>query len=270
MCHYCEYQIPTPASCPSCDFGGIRFGGIGTQRLEAEVRAIFPHDRCLRMDTDTMQRVGSHEQALDRFRSGEVRILLGTQMIAKGLDFPNVTLVGVINADMALHLQDFRSLERTFQLVTQVAGRTGRGPKGGRVIVQTFSPDLYVLRAAAGHDYQAFADQELPRREAMQYPPFAALIRLVVRGPVEGRVREFAESLADRVRAACHEAKAAFRLLGPTIPQINKIRELYRRHCFLLGPHGEVLRKCIRESTATLQPPEQVQWIADVDPQSLV
>ena len=135
--------------------------GLGTQRLEAEVRARFPNVLCLRMDTDTMQAHGSHERALAAFRSGKVRILLGTQMIAKGLDFPNVTLVGVINADTALHLPDFRAAERTFHLVTQVAGRTGRGPKGGRVLVQTFSPDHPAIQAAVRHDYAAFAAGEL-------------------------------------------------------------------------------------------------------------
>ncbi len=141
LCHYCDYQTPAPAVCPKCSFEGIRYAGLGTQRLEAEVKARFPGHACLRMDTDTMQKPGSHERALRQFREGDVRILLGTQMIAKGLDFPNVTLVGVINADTALHLPDFRAAERTFQLVTQVAGRTGRGERGGRVLVQTFSPE---------------------------------------------------------------------------------------------------------------------------------
>ena len=126
-CHYCEYKIPTPARCPECQCEDIRYSGVGTQKLEVEVQSRFPDVRCLRMDSDSMSKPGSHEDALDRFRSGEVQILLGTQMIAKGLDFPNVTLVGVINADTALHLPDFRAAERTFQLVTQVAGRTGRG-----------------------------------------------------------------------------------------------------------------------------------------------
>ena len=129
LCHYCDYQMPAPTVCPECDFAGINFRRLGTQRLEAEVRSPFSRRPCLRMDTDTMQAPGSHERAFADFRSGKVKILLGTQMIAKGLDFPNVTLVGVINADTALHLPDFRAAERTFQLVTQVAGRTGRGPR---------------------------------------------------------------------------------------------------------------------------------------------
>ena len=131
ICHYCDYTAPPPQTCNSCDFAGIRYSGFGTERLEGEVRRRFPSASCLRMDTDTMRRPGSHAEALSRFRSGEVQILLGTQMIAKGLDFPNVTLVGVVNADVALHLPDFRAAERTFQLIAQVAGRTGRGEKGG-------------------------------------------------------------------------------------------------------------------------------------------
>src|SRR5207249_7417101 len=147
-------------------FDGIRFQGFGTERLEAEIKGRFPDAPLLRMDSDTMQKPGSHESALARFRSGEVKILLGTQMIAKGLDFPNVTLVGVINADTTLHFPDFRAAERTFQLVTQVAGRTGRGEKGGRVLVQTFSPEAPAITAAVRHDLAAFAAQELPFREA--------------------------------------------------------------------------------------------------------
>ena len=168
------------------------------------------------MDTDAMQAHGSHQRALAAFRSGKVRILLGTQMIAKGLDFPNVTLVGVINADTALHLPDFRAAERTFQLVTQVAGRTGRGPKGGRVLVQTFSPDHPAIRAAVRHDYAAFAAGELPIRQMLRYPPFAEMIRLVVRGRSEPIAAEFANSIAERLRSGvrrrtlgCHEAVAA-------------------------------------------------------------
>ncbi len=182
ICHLCDYRTAPPDACPACDSGEIRYWGVGTQQLEAEVRARFPDVPLLRMDTDTMRARGAHEKALAEFRSGKARILLGTQMIAKGLDFPNVTLVGVIQADTALHLPDFRAAERTFQLVTQVAGRTGRGEKGGRVLVQTFSPDHPAIRAAVRHDYAAFAAQELPLREMLHYPPFAAMIRLVIRG----------------------------------------------------------------------------------------
>ena len=185
---------------PSAQFDGIRYGGLGTQRLEAEVKARFPDVPCLRMDSDTMQKPGSHEQALARFRAARCKILLGTQMIAKGLDFPNVTLVGVVNADTALHLPDFRAAERTFQLVTQVAGRTGRGDKGGRVLVQTFTPDHSAILAAIEHDYARFAAAELPSRQEHLYPPFASLIRLIVRGESEPTVEQFVEAAGAKLR----------------------------------------------------------------------
>ena len=177
--------------------------GTGTQRLEEQVRRAFPDAAVARMDTDTMRTRGSHEKTLDAFRDRNIDILVGTQMIAKGLDFPSVMLVGVVNADAALHLADFRAAERTCQLVTQVAGRSGRGPLGGRVVVQTSTPDHPAIRAAAAHDYEAFVRSELPIREALLYPPFGHVIRMVVRGVDEERVAAWAGTLADRLR---HEA----------------------------------------------------------------
>jgi primosomal protein N' (replication factor Y) len=266
LCHYCDYQVPAPAECPKCHFAGIRYGGFGTQRLEAEVKARFPRHRCLRMDTDTMHKPGSHEAALRLFRDGQVRILVGTQMIAKGLDFPNVTLVGVINADTALHLPDFRASERTFQLVTQVAGRTGRGEKGGRVLVQTFSPDHPAIAAAVRHDYEAFARQELPIRQALDYPPFAAMVRLVVRGKRESPAAEFAEQMATAVRAELEKVDAKSRVLGPAPAPIAKLRGNYRYQIQTQAADGAALRQAVRLATEDLTPPDDVQWIADVDP----
>jgi primosomal protein N' (replication factor Y) len=270
LCHYCDYQIPAPVTCPNCEFGGIRYGGRGTQRLEAEVRARFPDVPCLRMDTDSMQARGSHERAFLAFRSGKVRILLGTQMIAKGLDFPNVTLVGVINADTALHFPDFRAAERTFHLVTQVAGRTGRGPKGGRVLVQTFNPDHPAIQAAVRHDYAAFAAGELPIRQMFRYPPFAAMIRLVIRGPAALVAAEFAGHLADRLRSALTERQADARVLGPAPAPFAKLRGKYRFQVQVQGPDGDALRASARQATADLRPPEGVQWIVDVDPMDML
>jgi primosomal protein N' (replication factor Y) (superfamily II helicase) len=266
LCHYCDYEVPAPATCPACNFAGIRYSGLGTQRLEAEVRARFPNVLALRMDTDTMQAHGSHQRALGAFRAGKVRILLGTQMIAKGLDFPNVTLVGVINADTALHLPDFRAAERTFQLVTQVAGRTGRGPKGGRVLVQTFSPDHPAILAAARHDYAAFAAAELPMRQMLRYPPFSSMIRLVVRGPVEPVAAEFAKYIAERLEAALTERHADARVLGPAPCPFARLKGKYRFQIQVQGPEGEPLRTAVRQATADIEPPEDVQWIVDVDP----
>ncbi|MGW8256326.1 MAG: replication restart helicase PriA, partial [Thermoguttaceae bacterium] len=266
LCHFCDYQIPAPTECPACGFTGIRYSGLGTQRLEAEVRARFPNVSCLRMDTDTMQGRGSHERALTAFRSGKVRILLGTQMIAKGLDFPNVTLVGVINADTALHLPDFRASERTFQLVTQVAGRTGRGAKGGCVLVQTFSPDHPAIQAAVHHDYAAFAAGELPIRRMLRYPPFAGMIRLVIRGPSEPIAKEFAHFMAERVKEALNAETAEARVLGPAPAPFARLRGMYRFQIQLQGADGDKLRAAVRKATGQLKTPEGVQWIADVDP----
>ena len=266
LCHYCDYQIPAPAACPSCQFAGISYRGLGTQRLEAEVRARFPGVRCLRMDTDTMQSRGAHERALDSFRSGEVKILLGTQMIAKGLDFPNVTLVGVINADTALHLPDFRSAERTFHLVTQVAGRTGRGEKGGRVLVQTFNPEHPAIQAAVRHDYQAFANGELPIRQMFSYPPFSTIARFVVRGPGEKATEQYAQVLGRALVAALDAENAGARVLGPAPAPFAKLRGKYRFQIQVQAADGDRLRRAIRRATADRKAPEEIQWIVDIDP----
>ncbi len=266
VCHYCDHEIAAPDRCPECQFEGIRYAGLGTQRLEAEVTARFRDYRCLRMDSDTMQKHGSHADALARFRDGEVRILLGTQMIAKGLDFPNVTLVGVINADTALHFPDFRAAERTFQLVTQVAGRTGRGERGGRVLVQTFSPDHPAIVAAMRHDYAMFAEGELPSRQALHYPPFGSMIRLVVRGPSEPVTSQFSETFAGHLHDTLANAEFNWRVLGPAPAPIPKLRGHYRFQIQLQGADAAALRDAVRAATGAHKPPDEVQWIADVDP----
>jgi primosomal protein N' (replication factor Y) len=270
ICHYCDFSIASPVRCPQCAFDGIRFQGFGTERLEAEIKGRFPNVPVVRMDSDTMQRPGSHEAALDRFRAGEVKILLGTQMIAKGLDFPNVTLVGVINADTTLHFCDLRAAERTFQLVTQVAGRTGRGPKGGRVLVQTFSPDHYAILAAIDHDYAKFAAAELPSREAHLYPPFASLIRFIVRGESEVVTSDYADSVAAKLQTAIEAAAIEHRLLGPAPCPIAKLRGLFRFHILLSSIDGAGLRTAVRSVMEALETVEGVQWVVDVDPLDLL
>lgn len=266
VCHYCDYQTVVPAACPKCRFAGLRFSGLGTQKLEAEVRARFPQYKCLRMDADSMRGRGSHERALDAFRDGEVQILLGTQMIAKGLDFPNVTLVGVVNADTAMHLPDFRAAERTFQLVTQVAGRTGRGGQGGRVLVQTFCPDAPAIVAAVRHDLAAFAREELPHREALGYPPFTAMVRLVLRGESEQTTRALGEEIGRQLREHGERAAAAVRILGPATAPIAKLRGKYRFQIQLHATDGALLRTIVAATTSQLRPPDGVEWIVDVDP----
>jgi primosomal protein N' (replication factor Y) len=266
ICHYCDFEDLAPAKCPECRFDGIRYSGLGTQRLEAEIKARFPGVPVLRMDSDTMQKPGSHEQALDRFRAGDVRILVGTQMIAKGLDFPNVTLVGVVNADTALHFPDFRAAERTFQLVTQVAGRTGRGDKGGRVLVQTFSPDHFAIAAAVRHDYQTFAAAELPIRSEHGYPPYTGMIRLIVRGDQERLAEQFAASAVEMLRAAAAAATGLeARILGPAPCPIARLRNKFRFHALLSSTAPDDLRRVVRQVIAEFQTPPEIQWVVDVD-----
>ena len=270
VCHYCDYQIATPAACPDCQFTGIRFGGLGTQKLEDEVRRKFPQATLLRMDTDSMRSRGAHEEALDRFRHGEVDILLGTQMIAKGLDFPNVTLVGVVNADTALHLPDFRAGERTFQLVTQVAGRTGRGDKGGRVLVQTFSPDHPSIQAAVEHDYERFASVELRVREEFGYPPTVSTVRLVFRGEAEQTTEMFASGMGDRLQAGLDQQGTAARMLGPVPAPITKIRNKFRYHLLIQSADLDGVRQAVRAAQADMPKSKEVQWIVDIDATSML
>ena len=271
LCHYCDYQIPIPPVCPDCGGDRIHYGGLGTQKLEEEVRARFAGVPVLRMDSDTMQRPNAHEIALDRFRNGEIKILVGTQMIAKGLDFPNVTLVGVINADTALHFPDFRAGERTFQLVTQVAGRTGRGSQEGRVLVQTFTPEHLAIEAAIEHDFAQFAEKELPGREQFGYPPFCSMIRLIIRGPEEEATKKYAQHLATACQNQMDDSpKANIRLLGPAPAPIAKLRDKFRYHFLLLSQEDTELRRMVAEVYDRNPPPDSLQWIVDVDPQSLL
>lgn len=266
VCHYCDYQIPTPPACPQCKFDGIRFSGLGTQRLEMEVQQRFPKATVARMDSDTMRKPGSHERTFAAFREGKIQILLGTQMIAKGLDFPNVLLVGVINADTALHFPDFRAAERTFQLVTQVAGRTGRGEKLGHVMVQTFSPEHPSIVAASKHDFVGFAAEELAKRAQFNYPPFGCLARIIMRGPDLKEVEGFAESVVAKLQANRHVQAIECRILGPAPPPLAKLRGKYRFHAMLMTDHPEPLNRLLVRTTADLKPPKDVQYVVDIDP----
>ena len=269
-CHYCDHQIPEPKQCTQCNNPSIRFSGLGTQRLAANVEAIFPDVPMMRMDTDTMRKPGSHEKALTQFRNGETKILLGTQMIAKGLDFPNVTLVGVINADTALHLPDFRAAERTFGLVTQVAGRTGRGEKGGRVLVQTFNPEHPAIQAATKHDYIGFATTELPQREEFNYPPFGFQARIVIRSEIQSKADQMADHIAEEIQSASETLMSDIVVTGPAPAPVEKLRGKFRFH-MLLGSETEGdLQKVIRRAQTTIKSIDDVQWIVDIDPQDMM
>jgi primosomal protein N' (replication factor Y) len=244
LCHYCGFEQEPLQNCPLCGQAAVRYQGLGTEKLQTEIEARFPGFVVRRMDSDTMRRPGSHARTLAAFRKGLIHVLLGTQMIAKGLDFPNVTLVGVVNADVGLHVPDFRSAERTFQLLSQVAGRTGRGPRGGRVLVQTFTPDHPSIALAATHDYTRFVAGELAHRRAHNYPPYQRLARLIVRS----RDQQAAADFAGRMAAAFQEALPAspdVRLLGPAEAPIFRLKGYFRFHFQLQSPSPEA--KTIRD-----------------------
>ena len=267
LCHTCDAERACPKACPHCGAPKLFYGGIGTERLEREIQVAFPDFAARRMDSDTMRGHGSHERVLKAFERGEVRILLGTQMIAKGLDFPNVTLVGVVSADTALHLPDFRAAERTFQLVAQVAGRTGRGDKPGRVLVQTYSPDHPAIRLAARHDFEGFAQSELPVREQFGVPPYGRLVRIIARGPKEATVQAYMDELATAFKA---EAHTSVRILGPAPAPVLKIRNLYRFHLQLRCPNTKPLQALAGTVPRRFPTPENVELAVDVDPISML
>lgn len=265
-CHYCDFQIASPNRCLECNFDGIRFAGLGTQKLEVEVQKRFPKAVVARMDSDTMRKPGSHERVLSQFREGQVDILLGTQMIAKGLDFPNVLLVGVINADTALHFPDFRAAEKTFQLVTQVAGRTGRGEKAGHVLVQTFSPEHPSIIAASRHNFEQFASMELQQRAQFGYPPHGFLARIIMRGPNLMEVEAFAESLVNRLQAKRKALGLDCRILGPAPPPLYKLRGKFRFHAILQTSEPGPLNQLIVKTMAEVKAPKDIQFVIDIDP----
>ena len=229
-CHYCGRTLPPPRQCPQCGSGYIKYFGAGTQKVQEEVRRLFPEARVLRMDVDTTRQKDAHARILGRFRSGEANVLVGTQMIAKGLDFPNVALVGVVAADLSLNLPDYRSVERTFQLITQVAGRAGRAEVSGRVIVQTYDPDHYGIRLAAAQDYRAFYTRESAYRRQAMYPPFTVIARIVYSGRDAEAVK--AAALADEARLGAfldeRGARADAIQLAATEAPIRQIRGEYR------------------------------------------
>lgn len=266
VCHYCDYTIPTPSFCPQCKYVDIHYTGLGTQKLEMELNRRFPDASIARMDSDTMRKPGSHERILTEFRSGKLQILLGTQMIAKGLDFPNVLLVGVINADTALHFPDFRAAEKTFQLVTQVAGRTGRGDRGGEVIVQTLSPDHPAIVAASQHDYYTFAELELEHRKKFGYPPFGSIARMIVRGPNVESTEAYATSIVKLMKQLQPTLAEETRILGPAPPPIGKLRGLYRFQIMLAAPDASPLNRLLTRVNSELKPPEGIQYVIDIDP----
>jgi primosomal protein N' (replication factor Y) len=266
-CHLCGHGSKPPERCPECRDQGIQHSGIGTQRVEETIRQLFPKARLARMDADTMSRRGSYAEVLGKFRARQIDILLGTQMIAKGLDFPNVTLVGIINADIGLHSPDFRAGERTFQLLTQVAGRAGRGDTEGEVIVQTFSPASPSIQHARHHDYAGFFEQEISFREAFRHPPFTRMVLLQVRGVSLEQTTSCAELVAKSFRA---KATSSVEVSEAAAAPLERAHGQYRYHVALKSQSGSVLGKLVREVSMCLKLPKGVIMTVDVDPYSLM
>ncbi len=247
VCHYCQYQEAVPTRCPVCKVDAMRRRGIGTQQVERIVAERFPEARIARMDVDTTSGKWAHTAILDRVGSGDVDILLGTQMIAKGLDFPNVTLVGVIDADTGLNLPDFRAAERTFQLLSQVAGRAGRGPKGGEVLIQTRMPDTAAIRHAVAHDFLSYVREELTARRSPAYPPFVSIANVIISGTDQAATAAAAIAAAEWVRQLALRANVRdIELVGPAPCPIDRIKDRWRWHFLLKSSRPATLTRVVR------------------------
>ncbi|UOQ43103.1 primosomal protein N' [Halobacillus salinarum] len=242
-CHYCSYEEPVPSKCPECESKTIRYFGTGTQKVEEVLQQLIPEARVLRMDVDTTRRKGAHEKILGKFGSKEADILLGTQMIAKGLDFGNVTLVGVLAADALLNLPDFRSAEKTFQLITQVSGRAGRHDKPGEVVVQTYTPEHYSIELAGSYQYEQFFNEEMKLRKAFNYPPYYFLTLVTVSHPNQLKVQEVTQKIAQFMRQKLSEHS---HVLGPTPSALTRINNRYRYQCMIKYKQEPELRKLVQ------------------------
>lgn len=257
-CHHCAYQRKMPSKCPQCGSEHIRQYGTGTERVEAELQSLFPQARTLRWDYETTRKKGAHEIIMGHFLAHRADVLIGTQMLAKGLDLPLVTLVGVVLADVGLNLPDFHAAERTFQVLTQVAGRAGRSPLGGKVILQTYQPDHYVIQTAAKHDFFSFYQQELDYRRQIGYPPFSQLVRLEYRHSDPTQAKKAAEDLSRQIQKWLHsEGRKNTHLIGPVPPFYQRLKGYYRWQLILRGPDPRSLLRGrqLRDWRIEINPP---------------
>jgi primosomal protein N' (replication factor Y) len=266
-CHLCGHTAAVPKKCPACGKDALIYSGFGTEKVESTVSQFFPKANVRRMDADSMSRKEAYRETLRSFRAGKIDILVGTQMIAKGLHFPNVTLVGIINADLALHLPDFRAGERTFQLLTQVAGRAGRGETPGEVFVQTYTPFSPSIQFARHHDFAGYFQQELEFRERCDFPPFKHAILITVRSEHEGRAKLSAETLVRRLKEAL---PPEFALSDAAPAPLEKLQGQFRFHILLRGEAIMRLSRLVRETLEKLPLPEDVIATVDVDPYQLL
>jgi primosomal protein N' (replication factor Y) len=264
-CHYCNYSV-VPKRCPHCAGPYLERAGFGTERVEAEIKALWPAARVARLDRDTARRRGAVQKLLSQVIRGETDVLVGTQMIAKGHDFPRVTLVGVISADVGLGLADFRAPERTFQLLTQVAGRAGRGDSPGEAVIQTLYPDHYSIRHACRQDYAAFFEDEMRYRRAMRYPPVVAMVNVVVRAPTFGQAMDDASDVVGGLR---QNSRQSFRILGPAPAPLGRLRGEYRVQFLLKGTERVAMREALLAVLAS-RPELGKRITVDVDPLSVL
>ncbi len=270
QCHYCDYRILAPGDCPKCQGHRLQGMGIGTERLEQEIKSLFPEIQVGRMDRDTTSRRRSHLQILKKLESGGIDVLVGTQMIVKGHDFPNVTFVGVVSADTSLHFPDFRSSERTFQLLTQVAGRAGRGEVFGEVVIQTFNPDHYSILRAKDHDYIGFYQEEIQFRKALEYPPFSRFINFRLVGNNEKRTKEIAGEMGKIGQSLLRKAHGKeIEILGPSTAPFAKVRGKFRWQMLAKGKSPQLLHRFAKELSSRMDAPLKGRGLdldIDVDP----
>jgi primosomal protein N' (replication factor Y) len=271
LCHVCGHSTRAPDRCPEpqCRNPEIRYSGLGTQKVEETLRKLFPHARIQRMDSDLLKRKDDYRRILGDFRTGKIDVLVGTQMIAKGLHFPNVTLVGIVYADLSLHLPDFRAGERTFQLLTQVAGRAGRGDIEGEVFVQSFTPFHPAIQYARRHDFAGFYDQEIEFRRQLHYPPVSRVALLTLRGRNEDKVAFSAGHLKRELEGALKVLKD-LRLAGPAPAPLLKAESYYRHQIMLRSGQMSRLSRILAELLKHWQPADDVSVIVDIDPVNLV
>jgi primosomal protein N' (replication factor Y) len=263
-CHYCNYTTRVPKGCPLCGGEYLEQTGFGTERVVAEVRAAYPRARVGRLDRDAIRRRGTLSALLSQFRAGDLDVLVGTQMIAKGHDFPRVTLVGVVSADVGLGLADFRASERTFQLLTQVAGRAGRGDQAGEAIIQTLYPGHYSIQLACRQDYAAFYQREVQFRRAMRYPPVLSLVNAVVRSRTFSGAMDDAADIVQKLREADGN-RDQFRVLGPAPAPLGRLRGEYRAQLLVKGTNRRLIRSALHHVLRT-RPDLQRRIVVDVDP----
>jgi primosomal protein N' (replication factor Y) len=264
-CNRCDYSTDAPSLCPQCNSSSITYFGTGTQRIEKEVADTIPGVRIIRYDRDSVSKRGSHEVFFSAFAEKKADVLIGTQMVAKGLDIASVTLVGVVSADTALRLPDFRAAERTFQLLTQVAGRAGRHHLPGKVIIQTYDPENYAIQTATRHDYDDFYNEEIKHRRELNYPPYSKLISLLFSGKDVNKVKKIADDaksfLSKRINSG---------ILGPAPAVISKLRGDWRYQILLKGEDLDELRNAVCESLEKLVVPMEIKLVVDVEPMSML